>query len=72
MYMLQTPTMSPNKKTAAYRLNPALLDAMRAMKDRDGVPMAVQIERAVEVWLKKRGIIVKAERGTRGKRGQRS
>jgi hypothetical protein len=58
--------MSPNKRTAAFRLDPAVLDAMRELKDRDGVPMAVQIERAVAEWLKERGIVVKSDRKRSG------
>jgi hypothetical protein len=46
----------------AYRLSDELIAAMREYKDREGVPMAVQIERAVTAWLKERGVNVKADR----------
>jgi hypothetical protein len=54
--------MSP-KESTALRLDQALLDAMRDVKDREGIPVTTQIEMAVREWLKKRGIVVaKAER----------
>ena len=46
------------KTTAAFRLDPALLNAMRGVKDTDGIPVTTQIEMAVRAWLKTRGIIV--------------
>jgi hypothetical protein len=62
----------PVKTPTAMRLDPAVLDAMRRYKDAEGVPLAVQIEKAVTEWLSKRGVVVKADRSTRGKRGSKS
>jgi hypothetical protein len=53
--------MSPKTPTAL-RLDSDVLAAMRALKVRDGVPMTIQIEKAVTEWLAKRGIVVKAAR----------
>ena len=53
--------MSP-KQMISLRLDPALLKAMRAVKDAEGVPVAVQIEKAATEWLEKRGFKLKAER----------
>ncbi|MEQ1909226.1 MAG: hypothetical protein ABMA15_10415 [Vicinamibacterales bacterium] len=53
--------MSPKEMTTI-RIAPELLEAMRHVKDADGVPMAVQVDFAVREWLKNRGVIVKAER----------
>ena len=54
--------MSP-KEQAAFRLDQGLLDAMRVLKDRKGVPVTTQIEMAVRDWLKREhGVIVKSER----------
>jgi hypothetical protein len=47
------------KEMMAFRLDPALLAAMRKVKETDGVPVTVQVEMAVRDWLKKRGVIVK-------------
>jgi len=41
---------------------PEVMEAMRAVKERDGVPVAKQIDFAVRAWLKKRGVTVKPER----------
>lgn len=55
-------TMSP-KETTALRLDAALLEAMRQLKDKEGIPVTTQLEMAAREWLKRRGIIVpKAER----------
>lgn len=50
--------MSPKEMTAL-RLDPDVLDAMRRFKERDGVPITIQIEKAVTEWLSRRGIVVK-------------
>lgn len=49
--------MSP-KETTALRLNTALLEAMRAVREEEGIPVTMQIEMAVREWLKKRGVVV--------------
>lgn len=51
--------MSP-KETTALRLDTELLAAMRAVKEKDGIPVTTQIEMAVRDWLTKRGRIAKA------------
>jgi hypothetical protein len=50
--------MSPKEPTAL-RLDTDLLDAMRNVKDRDGIPVTTQVEMAVREWLKKRGILLR-------------
>ena len=50
--------MSP-KAATALRLDAALLDAMRKVKDTEGIPVTTQIEMACREWLKQRGIVVK-------------
>lgn len=39
-----------------------LMKAMRELKDKEGIPVAVQIDWAVREWLKKRGVTIKTER----------
>jgi len=54
--------MSP-KESTALRIDVDLLEAMRDVKDAEGIPVTTQIEMAVREWLKNRGIVVKrAER----------
>jgi hypothetical protein len=38
-----------------------LLDVMRELKDREGIPMAVQVDKALRDWLDRRGLKVKTE-----------
>ena len=35
------------------------MDALRRVKDRDGVPLSVQVDRALRAWLEKKGVAVK-------------
>lgn len=46
----------------AIRLDQQLLEAMRQVKDTEGIPVTAQIELATREWLKRRGITVKTER----------
>lgn len=43
-------------------LDPVQLDALRALKVRDGIVPAEAIRRAIDLWLAKKGINVKPER----------
>ena len=62
-------TVSP-KETTAFRLDRALLQAMRHVKAHEGIPVTTQIEMAVREWLKKRRVTVKAARRRAGTRGR--
>jgi hypothetical protein len=53
-------TPSKNKQTA-FRIDAEILDGLREVKDRDGVPISEQVRRALTVWLESKGI-TKAER----------
>jgi hypothetical protein len=44
-----------------FRIDPDLLEALRAIRKRDGLPIAEQIRRAIRQWVDERGS-VKAER----------
>jgi hypothetical protein len=48
-----------SKESTALRIDVDLLEAMRSLKDREGVPVTTQIEMAVRQWLKSKGIVVK-------------
>jgi hypothetical protein len=55
-------TVSPSKnKQTAFRIDAEILDGLRAIKDRDGVPISEQVRRALTVWLESKGV-AKAER----------
>lgn len=45
------------KELTAFRMAPDLMAAMRAVKDRDGVPMSVQVDKALRAWLTTRGAL---------------
>ena len=50
--------MSP-KELTAFRVEPEIMEGLRKVKDRDGVPMSVQVHRALEAWLRSKGIQTK-------------
>jgi hypothetical protein len=39
------------------RLDSALLDGLRALQDRDGVPQSEQVRRALKAWLVAKGVL---------------
>ena len=43
--------MTPTQLTN-FRLDAELLEALRTIKERDGLPIAVQVRRALETWVK--------------------
>jgi hypothetical protein len=49
--------MSPKEMTA-FRIEPEIMDALRRVKDRDGVPLSVQVDRALRAWLDKKGVVL--------------
>ncbi len=45
-----------------FRIDPELLQALRAIRQRDGLPIAEQIRRAIRTWLEARGAVEGARR----------
>ena len=43
----------------AFRIEQDILDGLRRVKDRDGVPFSVQVDRALRAWLSEKGVKVK-------------
>jgi hypothetical protein len=50
------------RKLAAFRLDLELIEGLEQVKDRDGVPVSVQVRRAIENWLTDKGVNVKPGR----------
>ena len=53
--------MNP-KELTAFRVDPEVMKALRAVKAREGLPIAVQVDFALRDWLKKKGVMKKAGR----------
>jgi hypothetical protein len=49
--------MSP-KELTAFRIDPDVMEGLRRVKDRDGVPISVQVDRALRAWLEEKGVSV--------------
>ena len=50
--------MTP-QRMAAFRLSEELLEALQAIKARDGVPVSEQVRRALEAWIESKGVKAK-------------
>ena len=53
--------MTP-KEITNFRIDTELLEALREISHRDGLPMAEQVRRAIRAWVDSRGVKVKADR----------
>lgn len=58
-----TYAMSP-KERFQVMLEPEQIAALRSIEDRTGAPLAVQIRRAVDAWLKMQGAKLMGKRST--------
>jgi hypothetical protein len=54
-----------SKELTAFRVDPAVMDGLRLVKDRDGVPLSVQLDRALRAWLTKQRIRVTPARSAK-------
>ncbi len=59
--------MSP-KKLTNFRIESELLEAMQAIRDRDGIPVSEQVRRAIVAWVKTRGVKTERRRAVTRKR----
>jgi hypothetical protein len=64
--------MATSKTAVTYRLDEDLVQGLRLVKDRDGIPQSEQVRRALEMWLEQKGVKVKAERRRGSHSRQRS
>jgi hypothetical protein len=53
--------LSP-KELTAFRVDPELMEALRRVKDRDGIPIAEQVRRGLLLWFDSKGVKVKTAR----------
>ena len=44
------------KTLTAFRLDPELIEGLKAIKERTGAPIAEQVRRAIVAWLKKHDV----------------
>jgi hypothetical protein len=62
--------MSP-KELTAFRLEPEIMDGLRRVKDRDGIPFSIQVDRALRAWLEKKRVSVAKPKTTSNNAGKR-
>jgi hypothetical protein len=63
--------MSP-KELTAFRVETDIMEGLRRLKDRDGVPLSVQVDRALRAWLEKKGVSVRKPQTASGKAPKRA
>ena len=61
MCLYSLATMSP-KELTAFRMDPEIMAGLRHVKERDGIPMAEQVHRALIAWLEQKGVRKKPAR----------
>jgi len=44
------------KTQTAFRIDPDILEGLRLVKERDGMPFSEQVRRALRVWLETKGV----------------
>ena len=47
------------KELTAFRVDADIMEGLRRVKDRDGVPLSIQVDRALRVWLADKGVALK-------------
>ena len=52
--------MAPLRKIATFRLDDELLEGLKAVQERDGIPPSEQARRAIQMWLEAKGVMKKA------------
>jgi hypothetical protein len=57
------------KRPYTLKIDPELLDALKAIKDRDGISESEQIRRGIRLWLAQKG--VQTDRRRAGKDAKR-
>jgi ribbon-helix-helix CopG family protein len=50
--------MTPPKRPYTLKIDPELLDALRHIKDRDGISESEQIRRGIKLWLAQKSVAV--------------
>jgi hypothetical protein len=56
----------------AFRIEPEIMAGLRYVKDRDGVPLSVQVDRALRAWLETKEVSVRKPQTASGKAPVRS
>ena len=64
--------MPSSLEPTTFRLEAELLDGLRTIKARDGIPATEQVRRAVQDWLRARGIRIELNPRNGRSRRQRS
>lgn len=53
--------MTP-KTASTFRIDDELLEALRTVKQRDGIPISEQVRRALLAWVESKGVQMKSDR----------
>jgi hypothetical protein len=53
--------VAPERRISTFRLDDELLEGLKAVEKRDGIPPSEQARRAIRKWLEEKGVL-KSER----------
>jgi len=57
--------MQTQTKFVSFRISVETYDALGAIKDRDGIPLSVQMRRALALWLEQKAVAPVVKKGKR-------
>jgi hypothetical protein len=49
--------MTPTRKITTFRLDDALLEGLKVVRERDGIQPSEQARRAIRMWLEAKGVL---------------
>ncbi len=49
--------MPSARKQTAFRIEAEILDGLKEVRDRDGVPISEQVRRALRAWLESKSVV---------------
>jgi hypothetical protein len=61
MYCSRLQQVTP-KTASTFRIDDELLEALRTVKQRDGIPISEQVRRALLAWVESKGVQMKSDR----------
>jgi len=60
--------VDPKATVITFRVTDDIAEALRAIQERDGVPLSEQIRRGIGLWLESRGVTVERKRAATRRR----
>jgi hypothetical protein len=59
--------MPSTRTQTGFRIDDDIMEGLKTVKERDGVPISEQVRRALREWLRGQGVITGSTRSKRGR-----